>query len=248
MAAIGKLLALLNLVAGLGILTWSVTVYVQRPGWFDPAPEVVDKGNNPVGFAQLKTETDALSRAAAVASETWGNHLKALEEREKLRADRRAAFNERRVWMYKGNPKDLADKDNPKSGKGFYEPVIDPATKLHDLALAAGKPKGAAVLGYDNNPLPGLEGLGASISGDTAQILELDAQIAAQRKEFLKVTADVSAMEIRAIKMGAIRDSIQSELFFLSTFEVNVYETRETVFRRERQLRERLRILGVTEP
>ena len=37
MTAIGKLLALLNLVAGLGVLTWSVSVYVQRPGWFDPA-------------------------------------------------------------------------------------------------------------------------------------------------------------------------------------------------------------------
>ena len=45
-----------------------------------------------------------------------------------------------------------------------------------------------------------------------------------------------------------IRDSIQSEWFFLSSFEVNVYETRETVLRRERQLRNRLKALGVVDP
>jgi hypothetical protein len=208
----------------------------------------VDKGNNPVGFAQLKVETEALTRAAGIASETWGAHLKTLEEREKLRAERRAGFAERRRWAYKGNPKDLADKDNPKSAKGFYEPVIDPVTKLYDLTVVAGIPKGKAVLGTDGVPLPGLEGLGTSITGDTAEIVELDKQIAAQRKEFLKVTADVAVMEIRAIKMGEIRDNVQAELFFLATFEVNVFETRETVFRRERQLRSSLKVLGITDP
>ena len=48
--------------------------------------------------------------------------------------------------------------------------------------------------------------------------------------------------------MGIIRDNTQAELFFLSTFEVNVFETRETVFRRERQLRDRLKILGIVNP
>jgi hypothetical protein len=48
--------------------------------------------------------------------------------------------------------------------------------------------------------------------------------------------------------MGVIRDSAQAEVFFLSTFEVNVFETRETVFRRERQLRARLKGLGILDP
>jgi hypothetical protein len=250
MTAIGKLLVFLNLVAGLGILTWSTSVYVSRPGWFNPAPDGgVDKGNSPVGFAQLKAETDALTRSAGIASAAWGTHLKTLQEREKLRAERRAGFDQRRRWAYKGNPKDLADKDNPKSAKGFYEPVVDPNTKLYDLTVDAnGLPKGAAVLGTDGVPLPGLDGLGNSITGDTAEIVDLDKQILAQRNEFLKVTKDVQAMEIRKIKMGEIRNNIQNELFFLSTFEVNVYETRETVFRRERQLRERLKVLGITDP
>ena len=36
------------------------------------------------------------------------------------------------------------------------------------------------------------------------------------------------------------REVVQSEMFYLSTFEVNVYETRETVFRRKKQLDNRL--------
>jgi hypothetical protein len=40
--------------------------------------------------------------------------------------------------------------------------------------------------------------------------------------------------------MGDIRDEVQSERYFLETFEVNVYETRETVLRRKKQLLQRL--------
>jgi hypothetical protein len=250
MTAIGKLLALLNLVAGLGILAWSVTIYVERPGWFDKAPDGVDKGNSPVGFEQLKAETDALGRAAGVASAAWGTHLQTLEEREKYRADRRKAFDDRRRWAYKGHPNDKVDPVNPKSpGKGFYEPVIDPASKLYDLSVdAKGIPKGKAVVGTDGVPLPGVEGLAGSISGDTAEIAKLTEETIAQRAELNKLNAQVVAVEVRLLKMGEIRDSVQAELFFLSTFEVNVFETRETVLRREKQLRRSLRTLGITDP
>ncbi len=245
MAAIGKLLAVLTLVASLGIMTWSLGVYVQRPGWFNPPPEGgVDKGNNPVGFAQAKAETEALARSAAAVSASWGAHLKMLEEREDYRAKRQFAYAERLKWARKGHPTDKVDKDNPKSaGKGFYEPVIDPATKLYDMTKL-----GPAVVGTDGRPLPGLEGLQDSITGDVAEILDLNKQIRDGRLEYDKVSADVAATEIRVIKMGVIRDSVQAERFFLDTFEVNVFETRETVFRRVGQLRGRLRVLGVNDP
>jgi hypothetical protein len=250
MTAIGKLLAVVNLVAGLGLLTWSVNLYVQRPGWFADPPDTVDKGSSPVGFKQLKVEADALYRGAAVASEEWGTHLKALEEREKVRAERRDEYVKRLRWAHTGNPKDLIDKDNPKSGKGFYEPVIDPATKLFDLKPdpATGLPKGAAVLGVNGTPLPGLDGLLDSITGDKLAALELNKQTILQKDEYDRLKKLVLDTQERAIKMGIIRDSVQAELFFLSTFEVNVFETRETVFRRERQLRGRLKVLGLGEP
>jgi len=251
MTAIGKLLVLSSLVAALGLLTWSTNLYVARPGFFSEEPEgPVDKGNNPITFKQMKADIDRLGRSAALASEAWGTHLKVLEEREKFRADRRLAYAERLRWAHKGNPSDPIDPTNPKSpGKGFYEPVVDPTTKLYDLSKdAKGIPKGKAVTGIDGSPLPGLDGLGGSIAGDTKEIVELSNQIKLAHIEVNNLSKQVSAVETRLLKMNNIRDSVQAELFFLSTFEVNVFETRETVFRRERQLRDRLKRLGVTEP
>jgi hypothetical protein len=250
MTAIGKLLAVLNLVAGLGLLSWSVNLYVHRPGWLAEPPEFVEKGNSPVGFKQLKVEADGLFRRAAFAGEAWGTHLKALEAREEVRRDRRARYAERLVWAHTGNPADRIDKDNPKSpGKGFYEPVVDPVTKLYDLTVVGGVPRGAkAVPGTDGAPLPGLDGLLNSIADDTAASVDLEKKIQEKEAEFDRIKKLVTDTQERAIKMGVIRDSVQAELFFLSTFEVNVFETRETVFRRERQLRGRLKALGVGDP
>ena len=285
MTAIGKVLALLNLVGGLAILTWAVGVYVERPGWFEPAPEGVDKGNSPLGFAQMKAEGDALARGAGVASEAWGTHMKALEEREKVRADRRAANADRLRWAHKGHPKHPVDKDNPKSaGVGFYEPVrvddglpklradlkaaedkgqTDVALKLRDdlrrLTLVSGLydlrpdpitglPRGKPAVGTDGLPLPGLDGLLDTVSDDVVAIKNLNEEARLQRETFDQLSTQVRATQGRAISMGVIRDSVQAELFFLTTFEVNVFETRETVLRRERQLRGRLKVLGFNDP
>jgi hypothetical protein len=252
MTAIGKLFALVTLVAGLALLTWSVNLYVHRPGWFaEPPLEGVDKGSRPVGFPQMKKETEALYRSAAVASEAWGTHLRALEQREEYRANRKRQYALRIQWAHKGNPRDPIDATNPKSpGKGFYEHVVDPATRLYDLTVDAktGLPRGKPVVGTEGLPLPGLDGLLDSIADDTKASVALNEEILKQEAEFDRLDKLVIDTEIRAIKMGVIRDSVQAEVFFLSTFEVNVFETRETVFRRERQLRGRLRGLGIQDP
>ena len=221
MTAIGKVLALLNLIVGLGIMAWSTTVYVHRPAWF-LKPAAGERNDRAFMFEQLKADALALTRTAAYA--------------ERLR------------WAHKGNPKDLVEPGNPKSaGKGFYEPVIDPLTNLHDLAPGVA-PKGKAVVGVDGKALPGLDGLLGTLTGDSNRIVELTEQIGEQQKAFDKLSAEVLATESRAIRMGTIRDSVQAELFYLSTFEVDVYETRETVLRRVRQLRSRLKELGVENP
>jgi hypothetical protein len=133
---------------------------------------------------------------------------------------------------------------------------------LYDLTVVGGLPKAKTkdkdgkdvfldvtpVVGTDGAPLPGLDGLLGSIADDTAASVELNKQILAAEDEFDRLDKLVIETEARAIKMGIIRDSVQAELFFLSTFEVNVFETRETVFRRERQLRGRLKVLGITDP
>lgn len=255
MTAIGKLMSFLLFAAGIAMMTWSVSTYVQRPGWFEPIPEGVDKGNNPVTFKQLQAENEALNRAAAVASDTWGANLKELEEREAFRYSRLKAYAERNRWARKGNPKDLIDAANPKSGKGFYAPVVDPNIKLYDLTLdAAGKPTGAAIKGSDDQPLPGIDGLAGSTADDVKGIVELTDDIIKLRRAYDKLSIDISGADGKGGvdgalgRMNVIRASVQSELFYLSTFEVNVYETRETVLRREKQLRGRLKTLGVIDP
>lgn len=250
MTAIGKLLAMLTLVVGLGILTWSLGLYVQRPGWFEKPPEGgVDPGNRPVGFEALKAEAESLARASQLASEAWGTQVKVLEEREKVREDRRKAYRERIKWAHEGHPKDKVDKDNPASpGKGFYEHVVDPGTKLYDLTLVGGLPKGKAVLGVDGLPLRPLDGLLNSIAGDVNQIQSFNADILKQRQAYAKLQKESRDYEDRGVRMTVIRDSVLAEKFFLETFEVNVYETRETVRRRQEQLRGRLKVLGVVDP
>jgi hypothetical protein len=254
MTAIGKFLVVSVLFAALGLLTWSTSLYAERPSWFAPVAEgESDRAGRSLSFAQMKAETDALARSAAVASEAWGANRAALEKREKLRVDRRLAYAERIRWAHKGNPDDRVDPDNPKSpGKGFYEPVINPRTGLYEAERdkdgVLHLKKGDAVRGTDGKALPGLDGLLGSIEGDTAAAVDLNRQILEQEAEFDRLSRLVLDTENRAIKMGIIRDSVQAELFFLSTFEVNVYETRATVLRRERQLRDRLRTLGIANP
>ncbi|MDY3553070.1 hypothetical protein R5W24_002161 [Gemmata sp. JC717] len=256
MTAIGKLLAFLILVVGLTMMTWAVGVYAQRPAWFNPLPEGgADKGAGAASYAELKAEIDSLNEAAKAASGLWGDSLKSLEAHEQFRANRRNGYARLIEYAHKGNPKDLIDPANPKSGKGFYLPVVDPRTRLYDLTFdAAGRPKGEAVLGSEVGPdgkalpLPGLDALTNSVAADAQRIELLTKEIADQRRLFDTLSADVLATEKRLVAMNTIRDSVQAELFFLSTFEVNVFETRETVLRRDRQLRDQLKRLGVSNP
>lgn len=250
MTVVGKLLVFSIFIVALCMATWATTLYGERPVWHlePPADADVDKGHTPRYFKQMKTEIESLNRSAAVASEAWGTHLKALENREKLRVNRQAAYRERLVWAHKGNPNDLIDPADPKSGRGFYTPVIDSKTGLYDLTLTKGKPRGQPAQATDGSDLPSVDGLLDSIATDAEAIKNLNADILAQRQKFTELSNAVKATEDQAIKMGIIRSSVQAELFFLQNFEVNVSETRETVFRRDRQLRTRLKSLGVFEP
>ncbi len=237
MTLIGKLLAFLNLLVGLGILTWSVSVYVDRPSWYDPAPETVDKGNTPVMFAKLKQEIEDLNRAVNVASIVWGEQKAVLEKTEARRTDRLTKYAERLQWARKGNV--------AKGGAAFFEPVY--------LKDAAGKDTGVIDLdklgnpidGPDKLPLKGADTLLANFGADVKTVADLTVESLAARKEYDVLGSQIEAEEIRLLKMTEIREAVQAELFYLSSVELGVYETREIVFDRKRQLFQRLTELGV---
>jgi hypothetical protein len=225
MTLIGKLLAYLNLIVGLGILSWSVIIYSHRPGWFGPVPEAIGPRQYPENFAQMKAEAESLAKLATEASRNWGTQRKILEELEKNRAERRTAYEERLKWAMNGDAK----------GNGFYEPVYEKDSGLLDLSTV-----GPPIKGSDNLPLKGAEKLLANFQNDVNEVVKYDKQIRKNRDDILAISKEVAQTEERLRSMTDIRESIQTELFFLVSFEVNVYETRETVFRRKKQLMSRL--------
>jgi hypothetical protein len=209
-----------------------VSTYSLRPGWFDAKPE----GGYPTGreaenFAQLKEEIDSLGRAAVAASTEWGSQRTRLEGLENVRATRQKGYAERLEWARNG-------KADHKDGAGFFEPVYDSRGML-DLTVV-----GDPILGDDNKPLRGVNKLGATTAADVREVERLSKEISKRRDEFKTIGTQILDTEARLLKMGVIRESVQAELFHLASFEVNVYETRETVVRRKRQLVGRLADLG----
>jgi hypothetical protein len=237
MTLIGKLLAFLNLIVGLGIVTWSLVIYTQRPPLFDPIPESIGKGQNPENFAQLKADVDALNRNAKAATDNWTVQNTAVAALEKRRADRLKGYEDRLRWARTGNKE--------KDGAAFFEPEYEPDTGLLEVTSP---PKGAPILGSDKLPLKGSETLLANFHNDVVTVDKLTREIKETRLKFQAVGAEIIETEQRLLRMGEIRESVMAELFFLSTFEANVYETRGTVLRRKDQLDTRLKELGVNQP
>jgi hypothetical protein len=232
MTLIGKLLAFLNLVVGLGIISWSLIVYTQRPGWLDPIPDAISPGSSPENFAQMKAEIESLNRLATAATSNWNTQRKILEGVEAKRAERLKGYEERLTWAKNGN----------KDGIGFFEPVYEKdGSGLLDLTPAG---VGAPIKGSDNLPLKGSEKLMANFQADVTEVAKLEAQIKLQREKFQEISKDIGLTEQRLRRISEIREAVQAELFILDTFEVNVYETRETVLRRKKQLDQRLSELG----
>jgi hypothetical protein len=239
---LGKLLAFLNLVVGVALLAWTVSLYQHRPGWFDPLGEgdkgVAKKADDSPSFAELKQEMDVLGRAAAVASDSWGKQKAILVAAEDRRDRRRKEFDRRIAWAKAGN--------TDKGGAAFFKPVyeVDPTDDTKTLSTLNINEVGEAILGPDKQPLRGADTLSAAIVKEAALIVDLQGQIDKQYDVFDQLGNQIVKDEARLIKMTEIRESVQAELFYLSTFEVNVYETRSTVFRRHKQLTQRLTELG----
>ena len=99
-------------------------------------------------------------------------------------------------------------------------------------------------MGDDNKPLRGVNKLGTTVAADVREVERLSKENTKLRDRFKEIGTQIIDTESRLLKMGVIRDSVQAELFHLANFEVNVYETRETVVRRKKQLTARLAELG----
>lgn len=237
MTVFGKVLAFLNLVVGIGLAMWSVNLYTNRPSWFDQPSDVVDKGNSPITFAQLKTEIDSLGKSAVSLSGKWGTGLTQVEQLEATKKDRQGKQAGRLLIARNG--------DNTKKVQAFTELVVDPATGLTDLnqygAVVIGPPPPGEAAGQ---PLRGSETLLARANADVAASIQVATQSKALRLEERKLAGEILVTETRYLKQTDIRENLTNEFLFLSAFEVSVYEDRETVFKRKAQLQRRLATFG----
>jgi hypothetical protein len=223
MTLIGKFLVFFNLLLGIGVAVAATAVYTVRPAWFD-TPE--DKSGTTPGFtfAQLKAETDALTRAAVVANKGWGENREALENAEKTRDDRKAKLDAR-----------LAEART----KGFFGLVRDPELGRVDVDK-----KGPAITGPDGDPLRGADTLidlpGSEINRAQSGLTALTNEIAKLRTDLVRLNDERDLLESQRRKQVAIRETVLNELYFLRDFGVNWDEERDTVLRRRRQLDERI--------
>jgi hypothetical protein len=239
MTVFGKLLAVLNLVVGIGLAMWSVNLYTNRPSWFDEPSDVVDKGNSPITFKQLKTEIDSLSKSATSLSGKWGTGLTQVEQLEVTRKDRQGKQAARLVLARTGT--------NANKTFAFTELVVEPGTGLTDLsqtgAVVVGPPPPGEAAGL---PLRGSETLLATANKDVAASTQVADQSKKLRLQERVLAAEIGATEVRYLKQTDIRENLTNEYLFLSAFEVSVYEDRETVFKRKAQLQRRLATFGPT--
>jgi hypothetical protein len=200
---------------------------------------VVDKGNSPITFKQLKTEIDSLSKSATSLSGKWGTGLTQVEQLEVTRKDRQGKQAARLLIARNGDPAGKA--------AAFTELVVEPGTGLTDLsqygAVVVGPPPPGEAAGL---PLRGSETLLATVNKDVAASIQVADQSKKLRLQERVLAAEIGATEVRYLKQTDIRENLTNEYLFLSAFEVSVYEDRETVFKRKAQLQRRLATFGPT--
>ena len=235
---IGKALVFATLVLGIGAATLSTAAYSQRPGWFEPVPEAVEKGQRPLTFAMLTGEINSLGKSATAASAAWGAEFKALQAAEVTRDKRRVEIIELLDIARKGG------RGNPP-GPGFYQLKVDPATGLLDLS-----DRTTPVNGPDGRPLKGAENLLATYNATADEIDRLIRESAKLRREDLKRLGDeIVLTENRLTKQRDIREQLENEAAYLASLEINVAEQQSTATRRRDQLERRLEnFLGMEKP
>jgi hypothetical protein len=96
----------------------------------------------------------------------------------------------------------------------------------------------------EGQPLRGADKLLDAFNRDTLEQDSLAAQSKALRLKERELAAEVQRAEGRYMKQTEIRENLNAEFSFLAGFEVTVYEDRETVMKRKRQLQRALEKFG----
>ena len=248
MTSLAKLLVLVNLFFAVLIVSWAVSLYVNRPLWLDSENAAGAKVDG--RLAELKTEIQEANSRAAAASSLYGSEQRELLSYETLRAQRNQAYAIR--------------LDQARNGL-FTEPALEPDGVLIDI----NKPgKVVTISETDTTPLPGIAKSAEELRTQTSEIhrlidgvtitpdqwnrletmmgsTELDNQLAVMgigdlQKLLEKLSYAIAAKELAVNKQRDLLENLKDESPYLESTQVNWIAQLEALKRRQSQLQNRL--------
>ena len=249
MTTFGKVLAFVNLVVGVSLLAWAVSVYANRADWVDSKS---DAGTDEGQITQLKKEIDRLQKSVADADLAYGQESLALATAEfrqsyrerklddRVRQARLGAFKVQKVYERDpaftnvdddtGGPILGPDNRTPLRGvdalvKDFNEQVRQ--GELHRRGDRPVQPNEwanlPALLGQDRFPTLGIDDL-RTLHG--------------------LLSDQVAAVDVAANKQRDILVNLRNEADHLTDLRVDWTTRLQTLERRQQQLDGRLSELG----
>ena len=257
MTTLGKVLAFLNLIGAVGILTWAVSAYANRVDYLDhKSGTETSKGQ----ISQMRAEIDSIQKAISESQTAYGNRTSTLARTEEIRDYRQSRFQQR-----------LA-----QARKGVFRVQVPVAGRPGEAVFTDVDKEGPIVLGPDNQPLRGIENTQADLNIEVraANLLLRGEQplhepewqkvpeVVLDPQRFATLVADLGIGDLRRMhgvlsdliartdeatqRQNVIAANLREEARFLADYRVNWTAELRTLERRQRQLEGRLSGLGVT--
>ncbi|HET6574978.1 MAG TPA: hypothetical protein VFG68_15335 [Fimbriiglobus sp.] len=249
MTTFGKVLAFVNLVVGVSLLAWAVSVYANRTDWVDSKS---DAGTADGQITQLKKEIDRLQKSIAGADAAYGQESLTLATEEyrqsyrKVRLDdriRQARLGTFRVQnVYPSDPAFVNVDDNkggPILGPDNRTPLrgVDALTKDFNEQVRQGELHHRGDKPVQPNEWANLPALLAQDRFPTLGIDDL-------RTLHGLLSDRVAAVDVAANKQRDALVNLRNEAEHLTDLRVDWTTRLQTLERRQRQLESRLRALS----
>lgn len=249
MSGFGKLLAFLNLFAGVTLLAWSVSIYANRVDWLDSK---TDAGTTEGQITQMKKEIDRLSRAITDAQASYGTEAGEVAKLEAARDYRKLGYAQR-----------LAQARTGSFTVQLPQPPLGPNANYTDLpglrTFTDLKRGGPAILGADNRPLRGTKFLEDEFVRMVRQAQQLrqgdpNAPINVANVNQLGIdnlrklqgllSDQVNALDVAIGKQKDVQANLGEESEYLQDKRINWEADLQVLQRRTQQLESRLTLLG----
>ncbi len=247
MTTFGKVLAFVNLVVGLSLLAWGVSVYANRVDWVDRKTDTETVEGE---ITKLKKEIDKLARSVADADAAYADRTAALAAAEAQRDYRKAKLdarlNEARRGTFKvqlpfaNNPSFVnVDQEGPPILAPDGKPLrgVDVLTKEFNDQVRQAQLHRQGDQPVQPNQWNNLQAL---VQPNVLANLGIDDL----RTLHGKLSDAVAAEDVAIGKQRDVLTNLRDESAYLADNRVNWAAQLQTLERRQKQLEDRLRELG----